>query len=68
MGLRDDNAFSDCESCNYLKAGNHIAKLEDLDLQIESLITLVTTAKNSEIKSLEKKINDLEKEKEKLKN
>ena len=64
--LPDTN--SDCESCNDLSAGKHISKLEDLSLQIESLLTLATTAKKSEIKNLKKKINDLEKEKEKLNN
>ena len=54
---------SDCESCNYLNAGKHISKIEDLDLEIESLLTLVKSAKKNEINKLEKRIKDLENKK-----
>ena len=57
---------SDCESCNYLNAGNHITKIEDLDLEIESLLTLINTAKKPEVKNLEKRISDLEKKKREI--
>ena len=55
---------SDCESCNYLNANNHITKIEDIDLKIESLITLINTAKKEEVENLQKKIEELEKLKE----
>ena len=55
---------SDCESCNYLNANNHITKIEDINLKIESLITLMDTAKKEEVENLQKKIKELEKLKE----
>ena len=68
--LMDSNKIpdrnSECESCNYLNAGGHITKLEDLDLKIESLIALTKNANKKEIKELEKKIEDLEKKREKI--
>ena len=55
-----------CESCEYLYAGEHISKIEDLNLTIESLNLLRQKAQNSEIKELEKKIKDLENKKKEL--
>ena len=55
---------SDCESCNYLNANNHITKIEDINLKIESLITLMDTVKKEEVENLQKKIKELEKLKE----
>ena len=58
----------ECESCTYLNAGNYIMRIEELDLLIESLLTLKKNAKKQEIKELEKKIEDLEKSIESIQN